>query len=68
MIENEYKLPVALEIFSARKELYSDIKQMYKLHDPDSEVLDIMLSRMGKREMKLLCKIVRVANRVILYE
>jgi hypothetical protein len=56
------------KLADAKEELRADITCMYRLRERESIVIDRMLNHMDKEELKLLCKIVRVANKVIFYE
>jgi hypothetical protein len=54
-------------LVTAKKELAESIGKMYKVNDLEAKVLQEMFVKMNRQEMRLLCKIVRVANREILY-
>lgn len=48
-----------------KKDLHHEIVKMYKVQGEEAETLYEMLVKLDKREVKMLCKLVRVANKVI---
>ena len=48
-----------------KKDLYGEIVKMYKVEGNEAEALYELLVKLDKREVKVLCKIVRVANKVL---
>lgn len=48
-----------------KRDLHHEIVKMYKMQGEEAEALHVMLGKLDRREVKILCKLVRVANKVI---